>query len=584
MKIAVCVKAVPDAAGGRRLDPATRPARPRRRPRALGLRPASGRGGAAAARRGAARARSSSSRSGRPRPADALRKTLAMGADRSVLVSDAAFAGADLLDDRRTRSPGRSRARAPTSSSSASSRPTATAPASGRRSPSCSRCRSISQVAELALEPGAGRRPAPDRVRLRADPGAAARRRRRLGRDQRAALPVAEGDHGREVEAAGDASPRPTSAGPAPAADDRARARAAARRAASASGSTTTAAAAEAIVEFLRRAAAPVKTLVFLEHHGGAVTKAVARRRSRRRRARRRGRRRPRRPGRRGRSPPSAGRFGAADGVRRRRRAARGAAAAAARRRAREARRATRASTRCSSPSRCSPPTSPPALAARLDAGLNWDLVDARARRTARSSAAGRRSPTRSGSTSAGSSTPAARRSSAPARSTRSTGGAPAEVRELAVELERALAARRARRGGDAEEPRAAPRSRTPRSIVAGGRGLGGPEGFALVEELAEALGGAVGGDARRRRRRLVPLLGPGRPDREDRLAEALRRGRDLRRDPAQGRDAGVRARSSRSTRTRNAPIFDYADLGVVGDLNEIVPGLAALVRQRRSA
>jgi electron transfer flavoprotein alpha subunit len=33
-----------------------------------------------------------------------------------------------------------------------------------------------------------------------------------------------------------------------------------------------------------------------------------------------------------------------------------------------------------------------------------------------------------------------------------------------------------------------------------------------------------------------------------------------------------------------NAPIFEYADLGVVGDLNEIVPKLTELVRQRRAA
>ena len=36
--------------------------------------------------------------------------------------------------------------------------------------------------------------------------------------------------------------------------------------------------------------------------------------------------------------------------------------------------------------------------------------------------------------------------------------------------------------------------------------------------------------------------------------------------------------------RDPNAPIFDYADLGVVGDLNQIVPGLAALVRKHRRA
>jgi electron transfer flavoprotein alpha subunit len=31
-----------------------------------------------------------------------------------------------------------------------------------------------------------------------------------------------------------------------------------------------------------------------------------------------------------------------------------------------------------------------------------------------------------------------------------------------------------------------------------------------------------------------------------------------------------------------NAPIFDFADFGVVGDLNQVVPKLAELVRARR--
>jgi electron transfer flavoprotein beta subunit len=96
MKIAVCVKAVPDAASGRRIDPATR-----RLDRtgelaisewdtyaieeALVLKEAAGDGEVVVVSLGPERA------------VDALRKALAMGADRAVLVTDPAFDGADLL-------------------------------------------------------------------------------------------------------------------------------------------------------------------------------------------------------------------------------------------------------------------------------------------------------------------------------------------------------------------------------------------------------------------------------------------------------------------------------------------------------
>ena len=96
MKIAVCVKAVPDAASGRRLDRATK-----RLDRsgelaisdwdtfaveeALKLKEAAGEGEVVVVSMGPERAM------------DALRKALAMGADRAVLISDAALEGADLL-------------------------------------------------------------------------------------------------------------------------------------------------------------------------------------------------------------------------------------------------------------------------------------------------------------------------------------------------------------------------------------------------------------------------------------------------------------------------------------------------------
>jgi len=96
MKLAVCVKAVPDASAGRRLDPATN-----RLDRsgelaisdwdtyaveeALKLKEAAGDGEVVVVSMGPERAM------------DALRKALAMGADRAVLVSDTSLEGADLV-------------------------------------------------------------------------------------------------------------------------------------------------------------------------------------------------------------------------------------------------------------------------------------------------------------------------------------------------------------------------------------------------------------------------------------------------------------------------------------------------------
>jgi electron transfer flavoprotein beta subunit len=96
MKVAVCVKAVPDAAAGRRLDPSTK-----RLDRsgelaisdfdtyaveeALKLKESAGEGEVVVVSMGPEKAM------------DALRKALAMGADRAVLVTDSALEGADML-------------------------------------------------------------------------------------------------------------------------------------------------------------------------------------------------------------------------------------------------------------------------------------------------------------------------------------------------------------------------------------------------------------------------------------------------------------------------------------------------------
>jgi electron transfer flavoprotein beta subunit len=91
MKIVVCVKAVPDASSGRRLDPSSKRLD---RSAELTLSDFDGYAVEEALQIGGEVVVLSM---GPERALDALRKALAMGADRAVLVSDESLAGSDLL-------------------------------------------------------------------------------------------------------------------------------------------------------------------------------------------------------------------------------------------------------------------------------------------------------------------------------------------------------------------------------------------------------------------------------------------------------------------------------------------------------
>ena len=117
--------------------------------------------------------------------------------------------------------------------------------------------------------------------------------------------------------------------------------------------------------------------------------------------------------------------------------------------------------------------------------------------------------------------------------------------------------------------------------VVAGGRGLGGPENFALVEELAKALGGAVAATR--------AVVDAGWYPYSTQVGQT---GKSV--SPklyvACGISGAIQHKVGMQSsnvivainKDANAPIFEFSDLGVVGDLHQVVPKLTELVRARK--
>ena len=217
-------------------------------------------------------------------------------------------------------------------------------------------------------------------------------------------------------------------------------------------------------------------------------------------------------------------------------------------------------------------------LAARLGAGLNWDLSDLEkgdgglvGKRSALGDTVladvGWSADPKLGLIRAGSFDPA------------ETGGE-AAVEEIGVALEDFSS--KAEMVEQAHAEQTGPSIEEADILVTGGRGLGSPENFSILEELASALGGAVAST-----RAVVDSGWYPYPTQVGQTGKVVSPKLYLGAGVSGAIQHKVGMQTSQTivaiNKDTNAPIFEFSDMGIVGDLNEIVPKLTELVKERKA-
>lgn len=160
-----------------------------------------------------------------------------------------------------------------------------------------------------------------------------------------------------------------------------------------------------------------------------------------------------------------------------------------------------------------------------------------------------------------------------------SESGGSAEVKDLAVSI--SGDSKRARILERVVEASEKVKLEDAKVIISGGRGMGGPDNFPLLEALANALGGAVGASRAVVDAGWVPYsMQVGQTGKSVRPGVYIAVGIS----GAMQHTVGMKASKViiAINKDAEAPIMKMADLGVVGDALKIVPALTAAVKAKK--
>jgi len=159
------------------------------------------------------------------------------------------------------------------------------------------------------------------------------------------------------------------------------------------------------------------------------------------------------------------------------------------------------------------------------------------------------------------------------------TGGGAAQVEQVSTAV--AEDSKRARITDRVVEAGEQVKLEDARIVVSGGRGMGGPENFPILEELAAALGGAVGAS-----RAVVDAGWVPYSMQVGQTGNTVRPGLYIAAGISGAMQHTVGMKSSKLIVAINkdpeAPILKMADLGVVGDALKIVPKLTEAIKAKK--